>query len=280
MYLGAKPVFADITMDSYCIDPDDIERHISKKTKLIIPVHYAGQSAEMDAIRDIAVRHNLLILEDAAEAHLAEFGSTKVGSLGDAAIFSFTPSKPMTTGEGGMITTNDSALADKCLSIRNFHDAGKFEWTSLGFNFRMPEAMGAIGLIQLAKLKKAIERRREIAAAYNATFKDAPGVITPWARTPSDINYQLYTIRVNPDFSVVSRDKLIIELEKRGIAARLYYPCLHTQGVFSHWKVEGKYPNSLRYAETALSLPIYPDLTKEEIKYVSDTVLALVKGSL
>src|SRR3989338_1206901 len=154
MYLGAKPVFADIEL----------------KTKGIIPVHYAGQSCDLNQIIKIAKKHGLFVLEDAAEAHLAKHQGRYVGGICDVGIFSFTPSKPMTTGEGGMITTNSEALARKCKLIRNFHDVGKFEWSDLGFHFRMPEMMGAIGLVQLKKLSKAITKRHKIAARYNKAF--------------------------------------------------------------------------------------------------------------
>lgn len=279
MYLGATPVFADITLDSYCIDPADIERRITPNTKLIIPVHYAGQSADMSAIQEIADHHNLPILEDAAEAHLAEFDGRKVGSIGEAAIFSFTPSKPMTTGEGGMITTDNDDLAEKCRAIRNFADKGKFEWVSLGFNFRMPEVMGAIGLVQLTKLQEAIERRRSIAAAYNAAFNNVPEIITPWARTERDINYQLYTIRIDQKAAKIPRNELIAKLSERGVASRLYYPALHDQDVFSALNTASDYPKTAAYAASALSLPIYPQLTESEIYHVTASITELVQGN-
>ena len=150
MFLGARPAFVDIELDYYGMDPGRLADAITDRTKVIVPVHYAGHSAEMDEILDIARERGVAVLEDAAESHLARYrGQRFTGALGDIGIFSFTPSKPMTTGEGGMIVTNDSRLAGRCRRFRNFGDHGKFDWRELGFNFRMPEAMGAIGLGQL-----------------------------------------------------------------------------------------------------------------------------------
>ncbi|HEY4475059.1 MAG TPA: DegT/DnrJ/EryC1/StrS family aminotransferase [Candidatus Paceibacterota bacterium] len=278
MYLCARPVFADIELKTYGMDPKDIEKRITKKTKGIIPVHYAGQSCDLSQIIKIAKKHGLFVLEDAAEAHLAKHQGRYVGGIGDVGIFSFTPSKPMTTGEGGMITTNSEALARKCKLIRNFHDVGKFEWSDLGFHFRMPEMMGAIGLVQLKKLSKAITKRHKIAARYNKAFEKETAIVIPFVRNKEDINFQLYTIRLNLDKLNVNRDEFINELELLGIQSRLYYPCLHRQGVF---KVFGKYndtdfPNTVNFAKTALSLPIYPDLSNDEADHIIYAVKQII----
>jgi len=224
LYLGAKPVFVDIELQTYGMNPESIEGRITKHTKAIIPVHYAGQSCEMDAIMKIAKKYKLYVLEDAAEAHCVRYrGSRMVGSIGDAGIFSFAPSKVMTTGEGGMITTNNKKLAERCRMIRDYYDTGKFEWAELGFNFRMPDMMGAIGLVQLNKIKKAMKKRREIAKHYTRDLSKLNGIITPYIRRASDINFQLYTIRLDPDRLTVDRDTFIKELARSGIQARLYF---------------------------------------------------------
>lgn len=275
MYLGARPVFADIDLSTYCIDPYDIERKITNKTKAIIPVHYAGQTAEMAQILDIAKRHNLVVIEDACEAHLAEYNGKKAGSLGKAGVFSFTPSKPMTTGEGGMISTNDEGLAQKCRLIRNFGDTGKFKWDSLGFNFRMPEVMGAIGKIQLAKLDEAIKIRRDIAKRYTDSFNGIDCLITPYAKNKKAHIFQLYTLRLKLNRLNISRDNFIKKLGLKGIDSRLYYPCLHRQKVFEDTEQykELKFSNSEEFSKSALSLPIYPQMKREEIRYVIDNVV-------
>lgn len=275
MFLRAVPVFADIELKTYGMDPNDIEKRIVQKTKVIIPIHYAGQAAEMEPILEIAKKYNLKVLEDSAETHLSDYKGKKCGTMSDIGIFSFTPTKPMTTGEGGMIVTNNEELANKARLIRNFGDADKFKWETMGFNFRMPEVMGAIGRVQLKKLPKAIEIRRKIALKYNDGFKDEKAIILPYVRNLADHNFQLYTIRLNLDLLTITRDEVISKLAEKGVSTRLYYPTLHNQGVFAKFGPfrDSDYLNSMEYAITALSLPIFPDLTDEEINYV----VALIK---
>jgi dTDP-4-amino-4,6-dideoxygalactose transaminase len=266
LFLGARPRFADIEMRYYGIDPEQVERWITPRTKAIVPVHYAGHSAEMGPLLELAERRGIPILEDAAESHLARYqGGPFTGTLGRIGIFSFTPSKPMTTGEGGMIVTDDDELADSCRLFRNFGDRGKFEWDVLGFNFRMPEVMGAIGLAQLDRLDEAIRRRREIAARYTAGLKHRDELVLPRERTPEDANYQLYTIRIPG-----RRDRVKAALARRGVGTRVYYPAFHHQGVFRPYGPfdAADYPNAVEYEKTALSLPIFPTLSREEQDYV------------
>jgi perosamine synthetase len=279
MYLGARPVFSDINLSTYCVDPSDTEKKITDKTKAIIPVHYAGQSADMDEIKEIAREHDLFVIEDAAEAHLSEYKGKKVGNLGDAAIFSFTPSKPMTTGEGGMVTTNNEEIAERARLIRNFGDVDKFKWNYLGFNFRMPEVMGGIGRIQLKKLESAIDLRKKIAKQYNEEFEKISGIITPFVRNENDINYQLYTIRIDEKHLQMSGHEFIVALNKLRVSSRLYYPSLHNQKVFRdlpRYKDE-EFPNTMKYCESALSLPIFPSMSSEDIHHVIDCVKTISK---
>lgn len=270
LLLGATPVFCDIQLDHYGIDCSKIKELITPKTKAIIPVHYAGQSCDIDQVVQIATENNLYVIEDAAEAHLAEYQGQKVGTFGDLGIFSFTPTKLMTTGEGGMIVTNDDQLAEKIRLIRNFGDQGKFQWVQLGFNFRMPEVMGAIGIIQLQKLPKAIILRRGHAHYYSECLSQIEGIIPPYERHPNDINYQLYTIRIDPNIISLSNHEMISRLQNYGIQARLYYPCLHSQPVFG--RDDSVYPASEHFQKTALSLPMYATMQKNEIDYVVDSI--------
>ena len=274
MYLGAKPVFADIDLSVYGMEAEKIEERMTDKTKAIIPVHYAGQTANMSGIMDVASKHGLVVIEDAAEAHLSQYNGKKCGSIGDMGIFSFTPSKLMTTGEGGMITTNNDEMAERCRLIRNFGDVEKFKWNLLGFNFRMPEVMGAIGLAQLKKLEESVQKRREIGFRYTNAFSDLDNVIVPYVRRIEDVNFQLYTIRLRLDMIDITRDQFIEELGKLGVSSRLYYPCLHSQKVFANDReqTDAALENSIEFANTALSLPIYPQLTDEEIQYVIGSV--------
>ena len=159
-------MLCDINLTNYCLDVDRLESLITNRTKVIIPVHYAGQTADMDRILELANRHGLTVLEDAAEAHLARYRDGKfAGTIGNMGIFSFTPTKPMTTGEGGMIVTDDDRLAEQCRLIRNFGDSGKFQWDLLGFNYRLNEVAAAVGICQLRKLPQIIAMRREKRAA-------------------------------------------------------------------------------------------------------------------
>ncbi|HXG05472.1 MAG TPA: DegT/DnrJ/EryC1/StrS family aminotransferase [Candidatus Binatia bacterium] len=281
LFLGACPVFADITLRHYGLDAEDAERLISPRTKVLIPVHYAGHTVDMDEIMALARRRGVRVLEDAAEAHLARYRrGPYAGTLGDVGIFSFTPSKPMTTGEGGMIVTADPDLAARCRRFRNFGDTGKFQWDSLGFNFRMPEIMGAIGLAQLGKLHEAVARRRAIAARYTEAFADEDAIVTPVSRTPEDGNFQLYTIRLQLDRLTTDRDGVMRALEAHGVASRLYYPALHRQPVFAGdggRAAATRAPRTLEFERTALSLPIFPTLTPEEQAHVITTVRTILR---
>jgi dTDP-4-amino-4,6-dideoxygalactose transaminase len=277
MYLGVTPVFGDITMDDYGLDPAGIEALITPKTKAIIPVHYAGQSCRIEEIVRIARKHKLLVIEDAAESHLAKHAGRNTGAWGDLAIFSFTPSKPMTTGEGGMIVTDSDELAAKCRLIKNFGDTDKFQWDILGFNYRMPEVMGAVGRIQLQKLPAAVERRREIARRFIDAFSKVPGLVCPFVRDWADHNFQLFTLRVDSRVLSCSGKDIIGDLIAAGVSSRLYYPALHRQKVFSAIPPRGgKFPNAVEYERTSFSIPLYPNLTEDEIRVVIDVVTRVI----
>lgn len=278
MFLGARPVFVDIEPTYHGLDPERLETAITDRTRAIVPVHYAGHSAEMAPILEIAERRGVPVLEDAAESHLARYeGKALTGRLGEIGIFSFTPSKPMTTGEGGMIVTDDAALAERCRRFRNFGDHGKFEWAEFGFNFRMAEVMAAIGLVQLTRLEECVLRRRRIGRRYSDAFASSAVIETPNERTAEDGNYQLYTILVREEEGA-SRDRLKDGLTERGIGNRVYYPAMHRQGVFAKYGPfdDADFPNALRFDRCALSLPIYPELTEED----QDVVITAVRDIL
>ncbi len=280
--LGAKPVLGDITLSDHNLDPDRVEALISPRTKVILPVHYAGQTAEMDALRALAARHGLKVLEDAAEAHLARYrGGALAGCLGDAGIFSFTPTKLMTTGEGGMITTDDDELAARCRLIRNFGDAGKFDWQRSGFNYRMTDMAAAIGLLQLGKLDAILAERRRKARRYDEAFAGEPVLVTPWVRGPEDCNYQLYTLRLELNALAIDRDTFLARLQEAGVSARLYYPALHRQGVLAASRAGGDadFPASVAFAASAFSLPIFTQMTDAEQDHVIATVLRTADGA-
>ena len=277
MYLGAKPVFADINLTDYSMNVDDIEHRITDKTKAIIPVHFAGQATNMDKLMEIAKKHNLFVLEDAAHSHLCTYKGKPLGGIGDLAIFSFTPSKLMTTGEGGMITTNNDELAEQCRLYRNFYDVPKFNYPKLGFNFRMTEYAAIIGRSQLKILPEAIRRRKRVATTYNEAFADVPAIITPAVKPEANMNYQVYIIRVDLEKSSLTRDQLQEKLAEKGISTRLYYPTLHHQKVFNSTQTDQEFPNAVTYRETALGLPIYASMTEEEQTYVINLTKELLQ---
>jgi len=281
IFLGAIPQFVDIDPRNHNMCPDDLERRITKKTRLIVPVHYAGHVADMTRICEIADAHGIPVLEDAAEAHLAQWNGGYVGSLGQAGIFSFTPSKPMTTGEGGMILTDDDGIAERCRLFLNFGDTGKFDWDVFGGNFRMPEVMGAIGLHQLDKLPEAITERRRIASVYTAAFEDTPAIIPPDPVTPEAINFQLYTLRLDLDRLSVTRDDVIAQLSERGVSARLYYPPMHRAGVFAPYSPGGDadFPETVKYSRCAMSLPIFPGISDAQLDLVTSSLIDIVRNA-
>jgi dTDP-4-amino-4,6-dideoxygalactose transaminase len=280
IFLGAVPRFCDIERRYYGMDPAALEKCITPKTKAIVPVHYAGQSCELGPIVDIAKRRGVPVLEDAAESHLATWGDRCTGTIGEIGIFSFTPSKPMTTGEGGMIVTNRDDLADRCRKFRNFGDHGKFDWRDLGFNFRMPEVMGAVGLAQLDKLDEAVKRRREVAARYRKLLANCELFTLPEERRPQDHNYQLFTLLLSIERLSITRDQVVDQLWELGISTRAYYPALHRAGVFAPYGPyrDEDFPNALWYCERCISLPVYPNLTVEEQDSVVAALLRIVEG--
>ena len=279
MYLGATPVFCDITLDDYGMDPRKLEALITPKTKAILPVHYSGQSCRIKEIVEIAKKRKLAVIEDAAESHLAKHDGRYTGNWGELGIFSFTPSKPMTTGEGGMIVTNSDELAAKCRLIKNFGDTDKFQWDILGFNYRMPEVMGAVGRIQLRKLPAAVDRRREIAKRFIEAFKNVPGLIVPHVRDWQDTNFQIFTLRLDPKVMRCTSKELIEDLIKAGVSSRLYYPSLHKQKVFAALPSrKADCPNALEFERTAFTIPLYPVLREDEIKVVIDVVTRVVNA--
>lgn len=284
LFLGATPRFADIEPVHHNLDPADLERRITPQTRLVVPVHYAGRVCDMDAILEVTEPRGIAVLEDAAEAHGARLGGRHAGTFGAAGIFSFTPTKLMTTGEGGMIVTDDDEVARRCRLFRNFGDSGKFDWQGLGFNFRMPEVMGAIGAQQLDKLPEAMVARRRVAARYTAALRDEPAITTPATPPPGQeesINWQLYTILLDLDRLTVDRDEVIERLAGRGIASRLYYPPLHRAGVFAGAGPfdDAWFPVTLDFAARALSLPIFPGLGEDQQDRVVDELLGIVSDA-
>lgn len=274
LFQKAKPIFAEINEKTFNITYEDIENKITNKTKAIIPVHYAGQVADMDSIIKIAKEHNLFIIEDAAQAHGAKYKGKHAGAFGDMAIFSFTPMKNMTTGEGGMIVTNNHTFAKQLRMLRNHGMDAPYHHVFLGYNYRMTEMQAAIGLVQLQKLDYIIKRKKEIVKFYNSEFEKIPDITIPFVDPNTTVHgYCFYSIKVPSNI----RNELITELLKKGIAAKVYFPPVHLQPYYhSLGYKEGILPITEQIAKQIISLPTRANLSNQDIKYISKTVKELM----
>ena len=269
VYTGAKPVFADIDLKTYTLDPNSIEDLITENTKAILPVQLYGQSADMDKINDIAERYGLAVIEDAAQAHGATCNGKKVGSMGDMACFSFYPTKNMTTSEGGIITTNDDELAENAKIFRAHGASVRYHHDEIGYNFRMTDISAAIGLAQLDKIDEFNDKRIENAAYLNEGLKDVDGVITPYCAENSKHVYHQYTIRVEKG----DRDDWVDIINDCGVGTGIHYPIpLYNQPIYGKLGIEGNCPNAELAADNVISLPVHPSLTKEDLDLVIEAV--------
>lgn len=264
---GAKPVFVDIEPDTFNIDADKIEDAITEKTKAILPVHLYGQMADMEKIMEIAKKHNLGVVEDAAQAINAKQNGIKVGEVSSAATYSFFPTKNLGAyGDGGMIVTNDPDVAEKCRIIRVHGSKKKYYHSVLGYNSRLDELQAAILNVKFPHLEDWSEKRREKAAVYSKLLKEKLGgeVVIPVEKEGNYHVFHQYTIRVQ------NRDQLQQFLKEEGIATMIYYPLpLHLQPVFSDLGYkEGDFPNAEKACKEVLSLPMYPELKTEQQEYV------------
>lgn len=270
LFCGAHPVFVDIDPRTFNLDPDLIEAAITPKTKAILPVHLYGNPADMIAIQQIADRHGLVVIEDAAQAHAAKINGVPIGS-GNTACFSFYPTKNMTTGEGGIVTTNDPEIADRLRLLRAHGAKERYHHLTLGFNFRMTDLQAAIGLAQLPKLAGWTAVRRKNAARLNELL--GFWVVTPLARDWAFHVYHQYTIRIQG-----GRGRIQERLAGRGIGTSVHYPVpVHRQLVYR----DLGYDCSLPVAETAsaevLSLPVHPSVTDDDLELIAKEVIDLVR---
>jgi dTDP-4-amino-4,6-dideoxygalactose transaminase len=269
---GATPVLVDVDDRTLTIDPEKTESALTPRTKAIIPVHLYGQSADMDAIREIARRHSLKLIVDACQAHGARLNGSREAILGDVTCYSFYPGKNLGAyGDGGAIVTDDGVLAEKMRSIGNHGRLDKYTHSAEGFNYRLDALQAAILDVKLGHLDQWNEKRRSRAKRYGAAF--AGGPVRPVGEVPGRYNvYHLYVVRT-PD-----RDRLIEGLAKRGISAGIHYPVpLHLQVAYKHMGLgPGTYPVAEKAAREIASLPMYPELSDEMV----DEVVAATKEIL
>jgi dTDP-4-amino-4,6-dideoxygalactose transaminase len=265
---GAKPIFADHD-EYYTLDPEDVDRKITRRTRGIMPVHLYGQIAEMEELTSIARRHGLIIVEDAAQAHLASWDGKKAGAWGAATGFSFYPGKNLGAyGEAGAVLTNDPALAEKMRRIRDHGSENKYWHTIAGHNYRLEALQGAILGVKLSHLGDWTDARRQHAEQYCKLLADIPEIQLPKIRNGAEHVYHLFVIQA------AERDALRVFLEQREIATGLHYPIpLHLQPCFQNLGYkEGAFPRAERGAKRILSLPMYPELMPEQIAFVAENI--------
>ena len=288
IHCGAKPVFADIEKGTLNIDPKEIERKISKKTKAILPVHFAGRPCNMDAIMKIAKKHNLFVINDAAHAIETEYKGKKVGSLGDLTSFSFYVTKNIITVEGGMVTTDNQEYATK-IKIYALHGMTKDAWKRFsdkgykhyqviypGFKYNMTDLQASIGICQLKKIEKYSKRRKEIWFRYNRAFKDLPVFLPAELEPNTRHSFHLYTLLADIDNLTINRDGILNALYQENIGTGVHYVAQHLQPFYAKtfgYK-RGDFPNAEFVSDRTISLPLSPKLSDKDVE---DVIFAIKK---
>jgi len=285
-YFRAVPVIVDVDMRTHNLNAERIERHITKKTRAIIPVHYAGQPCDMDEIMDIAGRYGLFVVEDAAHALPALYKERMIGTIGDITCFSFYATKTLSTGEGGMAVTENGEWAEK-MRILRLHGISRDAWKryseegtwyyevlDAGCKYNMTDIQAALGLAQLRKLDWMWQMRKEIAARYDEAFKTLEEVTTPYLKYDRESAWHLYALKLNLDALSIGRDRFIEELSARGVGASVHFIPLYRHPFYA--KNYGcrceDYPESEWIYERVISLPIYPGMMEEDVSGVVDVV--------
>jgi len=267
---GARPVFIDNDPQTYTIDVRKIEEKITPRTKAIIPIHLYGQPAAMDAINEIAARHNLVVIEDAAQSHGASFKGKTVGTLGRLACFSFYPGKNLGAyGDAGAIATNDEALANKVRMLANHGRLKKYEHEIEGYNSRLDTLQAAVLSVKLRHLRAWTEKRRQNASTYSQLLARAANIVTPVVHPDATHVFHLYVVRVQ------HREQVRQALKEAGIATGIHYPIpLHLQPAYKYLGLPtGSFPVAERFASEIMSLPMYPELSADQIAFICDTLI-------
>jgi perosamine synthetase len=284
LYCGGTPVFADVDPKTYNIDPEDIRRKITGRTKAIIAVHLAGQPCDMDAIHSIAREHGLIVIEDGAHALGSVYKGKKVGSMSDMTTFSFHPVKPITTGEGGMIVTDNEDFYKKMILFRSHgitrddsmmtrNDGPWFyQQFDLGYNYRITDIQCALGCSQMKKLDRFLARRKEIVARYNEAFADCDNIITPYQISDTESGWHLYIVQVKN----CDRRKVFENMREKGIGVNVHYIPVYMHPYYQEHGYENVHcANAEEIYSHIISLPLYPGLTSEQQDYVIDTLKSL-----
>lgn len=284
LYCGGTPVFADVDPKTYNIDPEDIRRKITDRTKAIIAVHLAGQPCDMDAIHSIAREHGLIVIEDGAHALGSVYKGKKVGSMSDMTTFSFHPVKPITTGEGGMIVTDNEEFYKKMVLFRSHgitrddsmmtrNDGPWFyQQFDLGYNYRITDIQCALGCSQMKKLDRFLARRKEIVARYNEAFADCDNIITPYQLSDTESGWHLYIVQVKN----CDRRQVFEGMREKGIGVNVHYIPVYMHPYYQEHGYENVHcANADEIYSHIISLPLYPGLTSEQQDYVIDTLKSL-----
>jgi len=278
---AARPVFADVDPRTFTLDPRDAERRITRRTRALAPVHLYGMPADIRALTRLARRHGLKIIWDAAQAHGARFGGKDVGAFPDVVCYSFYPSKNMTTGEGGMLTTSDATLARELRLLRSHGESSRYFHERLGFNFRPTDIGSALGIVQLGKLPAALRARQRNARVLARGVGSVPGIEVPEERRGRTSAYNSFTVRINPEILGVARDELQQALGRRGIETAVHYPRpLHRQPTFRGLGRDKDFPVSTRLAQTVLSLPVHSRLSRTDLERIIKAILETAETKL
>ncbi|MCL6560013.1 MAG: DegT/DnrJ/EryC1/StrS family aminotransferase [Firmicutes bacterium] len=272
LFERARPVFVDIDPLTLNIDPAEIEVKITPRTRAILPVHIFGRPADMEAIMVFGAKYRLAVIEDACEAIGARYNGKMVGSESDAGVFAFYPNKQITTGEGGVISTNSSELAELCRCMRNQGRSDRGKWLNhccLGYNYRLNELSAALGIAQMERIDEILAKREEVARAYNTRFQRLKGVTIPFVEQGIKISWFVYVVRLDQG---INRDRVMAYLQENGVDCRPYFQPIHLQPFYREMfgYREGDYPNTERAAASTLALPFFNNLTEGQINYVVD----------
>lgn len=291
IHVGATPVLADVRIDDYCIDPEAIERAITPRTRAIMPVHHGGSACRMDEILALARRRGLRVIEDAAHGLGTGIGGRSIGVFGDATVFSFYPTKNVTSGRGGMLTTDDDALAERCRLLAlhglsndawdRYTDRGSWAYRVLaaGYNYTMSDYQAALGHVQFQRLDEFQRQRTRLAHVYNERLAALPEVVTPIEREGTTHAWHLYVVRLRPEMLTISRDDFIVAMKERGIGTSVHFIPIHHHPYYREtfgW-APGDFPVADQAFETMVSLPLYTRMTETEVDRVASAVEEIVR---
>ncbi len=277
MMAGAKPVFVDIDPENLNIDPEKIEARITNRTKAILPVEVFGSPVGLDRIAEIAQKHNLHLIEDSCEALGSELNGKKAGTFGTISVFGFYPNKQITTGEGGMILTNDDYLADMCVSLRNQGRGPDGPWLGherLGYNFRLSDINCALGIVQLSRIDQIKEKRLQVAKWYRQMLADDRRLIVPTEPDDCNMSWFVFVVRLADDVTLLCRDCILQQMRNKNIQVGNYFPPVHLQPfmVEKFGYKQGDFPITEAVSKSTIALPFYSNLNKDNVAIVCKTL--------